>query len=985
MKKTLYHIGMLAAAALAFAACAKEIDKQETMPTVTREATITLGKAGETKTVVVEGQDAASYKWNDNDAQYLHVFENGVEGTVTQFTLNSEKTVATIKVSFEGTPEAPISYVAKYAKEIAASSKNPRVLATQNPLTNSFDPAADILVSKATDDVTNLSEPLTELTFTMGRVVTVNRMTLTGLEAGEVVSSVEFELGKNIIGYIKYTDEEGYSCTSDGKKLTLNYSSSTGVVPANGEFPVYFTCAPVEGAGIVSVIVNTDKHVYTKSNTLDPNPFDGKTITFAIGTMKRFKMAMSGFGEEISNAVDYTLVTSAAGLPDYGDIIIVNGTNAMAEDKGNNRGVATVPAANAGVISLDNTSTAHVFTLVSTASGYLISDKADDKYLYAASTSNNYLKSKETIGDDCYWNLAYTDGTLSISSISNTERGLLRYNPNTSGTPLFSCYGSGQQAVSIYLNLDSVKEFVATPTIVAAANGTSIEVVWEDVANATSYLVTCTGQESQTINPGVKSAVFENLADGYYDVTVVAQTTVDGYVDSPAAVSSDIKVGTPTLSVPQNVTASQTANGFSASWDAVEGAEIYSWTLYDDAALQNPVAGASTSTNSLTADINDTDWLIEALVSGTTYYFTVSASGTGYNASAESSAVSFTAKALAKKQFVASDFTSNLTVTKTPITAAFAKGGGTTDPNVSTSRVRLYQNNSTHKGGTLTITSTSANIQKVEISFEGNQTYLTSDAGSYSNGTWTTDATVESVVFYCNGESSSQRADITGFTVYYVSDGTPEPEQLVMGNIVCDNSGENENSLTFSWEAVTGATGYQVSTDGSTFGSTQSGLTYTLSGLEPGTSHTIWVKAIGDGTNHTDSEAKQSASGTTKSNGSGGNDPVEVTFTAGTDTGETSVTKDGITVSMSTMSRHDNYRTYANSNMTVTASSGKTIIKVVVTCTASGTSNYGPGKFSGNGYSYSGTEGTWSGSSNSVSLSASAQVRMTQIVVTYTE
>ena len=108
-----------------------------------------------------------------------------------------------------------------------------------------------------------------------------------------------------------------------------------------------------------------------------------------------------------------------------------------------------------------------------------------------------------------------------------------------------------------------------------------------------------------------------------------------------------------------------------------------------------------------------------------------------------------------------------------------------------------------------------------------------------------------------------------------------------------------------------------------------------------------------------------------------------VTFTAGTDTGASSVTKSGITVSMSTMSRSDNYRTYANTSMTVTSTVGN-ITEVKVTCTASGTSDYGPGKFSGTGYTYSGTVGTWSGSAESVTLSASAQVRMTKIEVTYT-
>lgn len=114
----------------------------------------------------------------------------------------------------------------------------------------------------------------------------------------------------------------------------------------------------------------------------------------------------------------------------------------------------------------------------------------------------------------------------------------------------------------------------------------------------------------------------------------------------------------------------------------------------------------------------------------------------------------------------------------------------------------------------------------------------------------------------------------------------------------------------------------------------------------------------------------------------------EVTFVAGTDVGETSVIKDGITIAMSTMSRTDNYRTYANTEMKV-SSQQATITKIEVTCTASGTNSNGPGKFSlsqnsSGTYNYSGTSGTWTGEAESVSLKASAQVRMTKIVVTYT-
>ncbi len=107
-----------------------------------------------------------------------------------------------------------------------------------------------------------------------------------------------------------------------------------------------------------------------------------------------------------------------------------------------------------------------------------------------------------------------------------------------------------------------------------------------------------------------------------------------------------------------------------------------------------------------------------------------------------------------------------------------------------------------------------------------------------------------------------------------------------------------------------------------------------------------------------------------------------VSFTAGTDVGETSVTKDGITVSMSTMSRSDNYRCYANSDMTINSTVGN-ITKIELTCTASN----GPGNFSLTDaigyYTYDGDVGTWTGSSSIVKLHANAQVRMTQIVVTF--
>lgn len=122
----------------------------------------------------------------------------------------------------------------------------------------------------------------------------------------------------------------------------------------------------------------------------------------------------------------------------------------------------------------------------------------------------------------------------------------------------------------------------------------------------------------------------------------------------------------------------------------------------------------------------------------------------------------------------------------------------------------------------------------------------------------------------------------------------------------------------------------------------------------------------------------------------GGAETKTVTFTAGTDkSSSTSITKDGITISLESgdLSRTDNYRIYKSKTVTVSSIVGN-ITKVVFTCTVSGKSQYGPGCFtdpSSGSYDYSNKTGTWTGDAASFTLTASSnQVRATEIEVTYT-
>lgn len=104
--------------------------------------------------------------------------------------------------------------------------------------------------------------------------------------------------------------------------------------------------------------------------------------------------------------------------------------------------------------------------------------------------------------------------------------------------------------------------------------------------------------------------------------------------------------------------------------------------------------------------------------------------------------------------------------------------------------------------------------------------------------------------------------------------------------------------------------------------------------------------------------------------------------------GEQTVTKDGITVTISSgMMNGEQWRCYKGQTMTVTSTVGN-ITKISVTCTANGTTKYGPGCFTAASgeytYETSGNTGTWTGDAAEVVMTAeSNQVRMTAVEVTY--
>ena len=145
----------------------------------------------------------------------------------------------------------------------------------------------------------------------------------------------------------------------------------------------------------------------------------------------------------------YTLVTSVDDLKAGNTVIIVNKEYEKAmstTQNNNNRGAATVPFNTEDQAVVPTTSGIQVFTLEGDAEGWYF--KTDEGYIYAASSSANQLKTETEKDDNAKAEITISGDETTVKFKGSNTRNLLRYN---SGSDLFSCYASGQQAIQLYM------------------------------------------------------------------------------------------------------------------------------------------------------------------------------------------------------------------------------------------------------------------------------------------------------------------------------------------------------------------------------------------------------------------------------------------------------------------------------------------------------------------------------------------------------
>lgn len=541
MKNLYKYLLAVATVAMAFTSCSKDeisdpsIEAQKVTFTVTSDSDLETAPASRTEFDEETGQ----MNWSaDGEAlEVIQILGSEISHATTEaYTI--ENRVAKFQVSFDaltGSEPYDLTYSAVYpAVNYSEDTKKTyeefriKLPAAQTPTETGFDPNADLLLAKPE---TRTAQPVEgeELNFRFKRVAAIAKMTLKGIPAGEKLAKVELTASQPMAGYSRTNLKTGeiYDIgyyKEETMTLTLNDRETTG------EDVIWFTSLPcVFGEGdSFTVKAYTDKATYEKTVSFStPEAFK-----FVSGGLTRF--GITGMTRTENVVDEYVLLTNVADLSVGDQIIITSGTDGAVKaisttQNNNNRGatdieiasntITTIPA-NAQIITMETGMVANTFAF------HVEGDVTG--YLYAASSSKNYLKTQDNIDGNASWTIDVAEsGVATIEAQGDYTHKLLQYN---NSNKLFSCYLNKQQDVYIFHKAGSPKTALETPTgVEAVAEGNEVLVGWKPVAGATSYTVSF---EPATIEPRTVlhddataeySEIFENLDYATeYTVSVVA-------------------------------------------------------------------------------------------------------------------------------------------------------------------------------------------------------------------------------------------------------------------------------------------------------------------------------------------------------------------------------------------------------------------------------------------------------------------------------
>lgn len=330
---------------------------------------------------------------------------------------------------------------------------------------------------------------------------------------------------------------------SDAAGLNFKIELAAGVPTFSVEEGTYseaqtITLTPGEGGAQVFYTINggTEQPFIEPIKLEEDGTYKIAAYTAGTETLAKSATVTKTYVINLPLGEPYILCEDAAWLTEGAKVIFANNNvngecDAMSKlQKASNRGVAKVTIGSTldngketiGIVSKD--ADVAVF-IVGKSNGHITfysGDSKDEKnnevagYLYAAGSKNSSLKTQKIVDPNAEWTVSVSaNGAATIKAQGTNSRNLMRYNPNN-GNPMFSCYGSGQETVYIYLlgNTSSVSSMSAEGVKVFAAEG-GVEVVADEAAEVAVY--TAAGQLVRQTRVAEGNTLV-NVAPGFYVV-----------------------------------------------------------------------------------------------------------------------------------------------------------------------------------------------------------------------------------------------------------------------------------------------------------------------------------------------------------------------------------------------------------------------------------------------------------------------------------
>lgn len=386
-------------------------------------------------------------------------------------------------------------------------------------------------ISVKIGDNTGISKSVTKTGGTKSRSL---EYTLAENQTGNVALAVKCTTNSIYVESVSITYEDGTSCgvpTFSVEEGTYKEAQAIKLTAGEGGEVVYYTINDGPEQQYIDEPIKLEE--------------DGtyKIAAYTAGTETLAKSATVTKTYVINLPLEepYILCEDAAWLTEGANIIFASSVaageqKAMSKlQKTNNRGAASVTIGSAfnvgketvGIVSKG--ADVAVF-IVGKSNGHITFYTGDSKdeennevagYLYAAGSGSgkNYLRTTKIVDPNAEWSVSVAaNGAATIKAQGANTNNLMRYNPNNGnpGNPMFSCYGSGQEPVYIYLlgKTSSVSSMSVEGVKVFAAEG-GVEVVADEAAEVAVY--TAAGQLVRQARVAEGSTLV-NVAPGFYVV-----------------------------------------------------------------------------------------------------------------------------------------------------------------------------------------------------------------------------------------------------------------------------------------------------------------------------------------------------------------------------------------------------------------------------------------------------------------------------------